>query len=269
MKTIFTDRALAASLLENGKVFSSANSIDWGRLVPQIVYYVSAYSELVKAYYAKRMGLPVGRLVCASNQNKVLTDFIRTGTYDRNREFYPTASPSMDILISSNLERLLFELSGRDDQAVAAWYGDLKTSGRFAVSDTTRACLQDEFWGGFCDDAATKDTIRDTLSRTGCLIDTHTAVAVRVLADYRAETGETRPAIVASTANPYKFAASVLESVSSQHGGDEYEQIAELFRISGMEVPSQLAALRDASVRFTGSIEKNAIRDEVVRVLGI
>lgn len=293
VKTIFTDRELAAVLEEKGMMFSSANSINWGRLVPQIVYYISAYADLVAgdkikagdpvnicvptgnfgnilaAYYAKRMGLPVGKLICASNRNKVLTDFINTGVYDKNRDFFPTISPSMDILISSNLERLLFELSGRDDATVASWYAELNEKGSFDVGTAVREQLQESFWGGFCDDAATQDTIRRVFDKYSYLCDTHTAVAVRVLEEYRAATGDERTTIVASTANPYKFAASVLSSVATPKSSDEYAQIEELCTLTGMEVPSQLAGLKDVPVRFTGSVERTAIKQEVERVLGL
>lgn len=293
VKQIFTDPELAARMTARGKRFSSANSINWGRLAPQIVYYLSAYSQLcasgelepgekvnicvptgnfgniLAAYYAKRMGLPVGKLLCASNRNRVLSDFIATGVYDKNREFYPTASPSMDILISSNLERLLFELSGRDDGLLRGWYASLAETGRFEVPAAVKARLQSEFWGGWCDDDATRATIRDVFERHTYLCDTHTAVALHALGAYREATGDARPTLVASTANPYKFTGNVLSAIAPPRSRDEYAQIEELFDISGMEVPPQLAALKDAPVRFAGSVAREGIRAEVERVLGI
>lgn len=293
VKSIFTDDLLRQRMERSGKLFSSANSINWGRLVPQIVYYISAYADLLKneeirpgdevnvcvptgnfgnilaAYYAKKMGIPFGKLICASNRNKVLTDFINTGIYDKNRAFYPTISPSMDILISSNLERLLFELSGRDDKTLAGWYNSLAATGRFEVSSDVKKSLQEVFYGGFCDDEQTKSAIREVFEKYSYLCDTHTAVAVRVLEDYQKTTGDTRKTILASTANPYKFAPSVLEAITVPQSKDEYAQIEELCRMSGLEVPSQLASLKSLEQRFERSVEKDEIREEVIRVLGL
>lgn len=293
VKSIFSDAALRENMQKAGKRFSSANSINWGRLVPQIVYYVSAYLDLVKngeiqlgdevnvcvptgnfgnilaAYYAKQMGLPFHTLICASNRNRVLTDFIRTGVYDKNRDFYATISPSMDILISSNLERLLFALSGEDDGQVREWYSSLAQTGRFAVSGEVKEKLQAEFYGGFCTDEETKAEIQAVFDTYSYLCDPHTAVAVKVYGDYRKETGDERRTIIASTANPYKFAPSVLSAVEAGAAGDEYEQVQRLFEISGMEVPVPLATLKDKPVRFEGSIPREGIRQEVVGMLGL
>ncbi len=293
VKTIFTDRALHERMERNGKMFSSANSINWGRLVPQVVYYISAYIDLMAngeikagdpvnvcvptgnfgnilaAYYAKKMGVPFGKLICASNRNKVLTDFINTGVYNKNREFYPTVSPSMDILISSNLERLLYDLSGEDDGAVTQWYSRLSSEGQYEVPAGVKEALSAQFYGGYCDDEATKATIREIFDRYSYLCDTHTAVAVRVYEDYREKTGDKTPTIIASTANPYKFTASVLSSLTEPGSDDEYAQIEELWQISGLEVPAQLAELKDKPVRFTDSIDRNAIREQVVGMLGL
>ncbi len=294
VKMIFTDAAVKEKLAANGKMFSSANSINWGRLAPQIVYYVSAYVEMAKrgdiafgdtvnvvvptgnfgnilaAYYAKNMGVPIGKLICASNVNKVLTDFIDTGVYDRNRDFYATCSPSMDILISSNLERLLYILTDGDDAQIREWFGKLATDGKYEVSEAVKAKLQADFVGGFCDDAETKKTIHDFKEQYGYTCDTHTAVAVKVYMDYIAKTGDTTKTIIASTASPYKFSASVLEAIEgAQSADDEYEQVAHLAEVSGLPVPQSLAALKDKPVRFSEVIDKADMESYVLKKLGI
>jgi len=208
VKAIFTNDKIKAQLDAESMMFSSANSINWGRLVPQVVYYISSYAELVKdgeieagdkinivvptgnfgnilaAYYAKHMGIPVNKLICASNINNVLTDFIKTGIYDRNRQFYATCSPSMDILISSNLERLLYLMSGKNDAVIREWFGKLSSEGRYEVSDDIKAKLSEEFYGGFCDDELTKTVISEIYEKYSYTCDTHTAVAVKVYEDY-------------------------------------------------------------------------------------
>ena len=238
VKKIFTDHTVLDALEKGGMTFSSANSINWGRLVPQIVYYVSSYVSLAEsgeiaygdllnvvvptgnfgnilaAYYAKMMGVPLGKLICASNINKVLTDFIRTGVYNRNRQFYPTTSPSMDILISSNLERLLYLLTGEDDAQIREWFTALAEKGTYEVTDAVKAKLTEQFYGGFCDDAETKATIAELYQKYGYTCDTHTAVAVKVYEDYRKETGDTTKTLIASTASPFKFSASVLDALA-------------------------------------------------------
>ena len=292
VKKIFTDPEILAELEKNGQKFSSANSINWGRLVPQIVYYIAAYTELAEqgeiemgevvnvavptgnfgnilaAYYAKKMGLPVGKLICASNCNRVLADFIRTGTYDRNREFYTTSSPSMDILISSNLERLLYDLSGRDDAVIREWFSALSRDGKYTVSPEVLERLHEEFAGGWCDDVQTAETIGELFREYGYLCDTHTAVAVKVCADYRRETGDTRKTIIASTASPFKFTADVLHAVTDREiPADDFEQVALLSEISGMMPPASLVALRTKEVRFTGSVSKEEMADRVREML--
>jgi threonine synthase len=275
-------------------MISSANSINWGRLVQQIVYYISSYAELVKdgeialgdkvnivvptgnfgnilaAYYAKHMGIPVNKLICASNINNVLTDFINTGVYDRNRHFYATCSPSMDILISSNLERLLYLMTGRDDKTIREWFGKLASEGRYEVSDDIKAKLTEEFYAGFCDDEQTKATIHDIYAKYSYTCDTHTAVAVKVYEDYKRETGDTTKTIIASTASPYKFSASVLEAIEGTKSDiDEYDMVAKLSELSDIPVPTALADLKSKPERFNGSIEKNGMKEFVLNTLGI
>ena len=293
VKKIFTDQAVVEKLAQHNMIFSSANSINWGRLLPQVVYYLSTYAELVKAgeiqlgdainvvvptgnfgnilaaYYAKKMGLPVNKLICASNANNVLTDFLTTGVYDRNREFYATTSPSMDILISSNLERLLYDLCGRNDATIRDWFGQLSKTGRYEVSEEVKAQIKELFWAGCCDDNGTKQTIGDTFRKDHYLCDTHTAVAVNVYRQYKEATGDETKTVIASTASPYKFASSVLGAITDQIPEDEYAQIDELNRISGLPVPKALAELKNKPVRFTGSIEKAEMEDTVLKLLGI
>ena len=294
VKKIFTDAAVKEKLAAAGKMFSSANSINWGRLAPQIVYYVSAYAEMagrgdiafgdtinvvvptgnfgniLAAYYAKNMGVPIGKLICASNIKKVLTDFIETGVYDRKRDFFATISPSMDILISSNLERLLYILTGGDDAQIREWFGKLSAEGRYEVSADVKAKLQQDFVGGFCDDADTKKTIHDFKEKYGYTCDTHTAVAVKVYLDYLAKTGDTTRTLIASTASPFKFSASVLEAIEgAPKATDEYDQVAELADISGLPVPQSLAALKDKPVRFKKVIAKEDMEQFVLGELGI
>ncbi len=292
VKKIFTDPVIAAELEKNGQMFSSANSINWGRLVPQIVYYIAAYTTMVEqgeiemgetvnvtvptgnfgnilaAYYAKLMGLPVGKLICASNKNKVLTDFIRTGTYDRNRDFFTTTSPSMDILISSNLERLLYQLCGKDDSVIRDWFGKLSSEGRYTVSDEVKEKLQSEFWGGYCDDEGTRETIRDIFARYNYLCDTHTAVAVKVYADYTRETGDHTKCIIASTASPYKFSDAVLAAITDREiPSDPFAQAEMLREISGMNPPASLMELKTKTVRFTDSALKEQMAEKVKEML--
>lgn len=292
VKKIFTDPVIEAELEKNGQMFSSANSINWGRLVPQIVYYIAAYTTLVEqgeiamgetvnvtvptgnfgnilaAYYAKLMGLPIGKLICASNRNRVLTDFIRTGVYDRNRDFYTTTSPSMDILISSNMERLLYQLCGKDDAVIRDWFGKLSSEGKYTVSDSVKEKLQADFWGGFCDDEQTAATIKKTFEEYGYLCDTHTAVAVKVYQDYTAETGDKTKCIIASTASPYKFNDAVLAAITDQEiPADPFEQAEMLSRISGTTPPASLMALKTKKVRFTDSVDKEQMVEKVKEML--
>lgn len=293
VKKIFTDHTILDALEKGGMTFSSANSINWGRLVPQIVYYVSSYVSLAEsgeiaygdllnvvvptgnfgnilaAYYAKMMGVPLGKLICASNINKVLTDFIRTGVYNRNRQFYPTTSPSMDILISSNLERLLYLLTGEDDAQIREWFTALAEKGTYEVTDAVKAKLTEQFYGGFCDDAETKATIAELYQKYGYTCDTHTAVAVKVYEDYRKETGDTTKTLIASTASPFKFSASVLDALGKKpaDGTDEYDMVELLHEVSSMEIPQSLAALKTKPRRFDGSIDKSEMQQFVLQEL--
>lgn len=295
VKAIFTNPEIAAKLEEKNMAFSSANSINWGRLVPQIVYYVSAYCDLIAndiikpgdeinvdvptgnfgnilaSYYARKMGLPIKTLICASNANNVLTDFLKTGTYDRNRHFYTTASPSMDILISSNLERLLFDLSGQDDKLVADWMKKLSVDGKYTVTDDVNAKISALFDAGCCDDEMTKATIRETYEQEHYLCDTHTAVAVNVYGQYVERTGDKTPVVIASTASPFKFSASVLDAVKCGKidSEDEFAMVNELSDFTGAEVPVQLASLAGKQPRFTEVCEKNEMTDVVFNMLGI
>ena len=294
VKAIFTDKDIAADLEKENRMFSSANSINWGRLVPQIVYYVSAYCDLLKAgklspgdpmnvvvptgnfgnilaaYYARKMGLPIARLICASNVNNVLTDFIRTGIYDRNRAFHTTASPSMDILISSNLERLLYDMSGRDDGEIRRLMASLAQEGRYTVSAAIRAEIQALFSAGWCSDEQTAATIAETFRESGYLLDTHTAVGVAVYRDYRRETGDTTPTVIASTANPYKFSASVLRALGEDDSAlDEFGKVERLAAVTGCPVPPPLANLRGRTPRFTKVCGREEMKDIVYAMLHI
>ncbi len=295
VKSIFTNKEILERFEKNNLVFSSANSINWGRLAPQIVYYVSAYCDMVNngsvkfgdkinivvptgnfgnilaAYFAKEMGLPVNKLICASNANKVLTDFIETGVYDRNRDFYTTVSPSMDILISSNLERLLYILCGRDSTTINNWFGTLKEEGKYEVSDAVKAEISELFYAGCCDDIMTKETIGATYKAFDYLADTHTAVAINVCNKYIEETGDKTPVVIASTASPFKFSKAVLSAVESEEKeyDDEFSTVAALEEISSLKAPEQLSALKGKAVRFTNVTSKENMADVVFEMLGI
>ena len=290
VKKLFSDETVRQELARRGYFFSSANSINWGRVLPQIVYYISAYCDLLRdeklapgqtvnicvptgnfgnilaAYYAREMGLPIDQLICASNSNNVLTDFLREGVYDRNRTFYNTMSPSMDILISSNLERLLLSLT-QDPAEVKEYMTRLAQTGRYQVSDRVKSKLQKRFKGYFCDDQETQRVIRAMFERHGYLIDTHTAVAFSALEQYRRETGDNTPAIVASTASPFKFCASVLEALGELAPASGLDALDQLSARTGQPVPAPLAGLRDKAVRFTQVVEKDHMLDAVRSLL--
>ena len=290
VKKIFGDAAMSELLDKNGVFLSSANSINWGRLVPQIVYYVSAYCDLLRdekiqpgqainvcvptgnfgnilaAYYAREMGVPIGKLICASNSNNVLTDFIKTGVYDRNRTFYNTMSPSMDILISSNLERLLLALT-QDVNEVKGYMAQLNETGRYEVSDKVREKLQSLFCGYCCDDAETQKVIGSIYEKNEYLLDPHTAVAFSALAQYRAETGDQAPSVVVSTASPFKFCDSVLGALGEHQIAQGLDALDQLTAKTHLAAPAPLAGLRNKEVRFTRVVEKDHMVDAVLSML--
>ena len=287
VKAIFSDTALADTLSEGGAFLSSANSINWGRLVPQIVYYVSAYCDMVKegaikmgeainvcvptgnfgnifaGFIAKKMGIPIGKLVCASNKNNVLTDFLSTGTYDKNRSFYATTSPSMDILISSNLERLLYTLFGAE--ITASYMRSLNTEGRYELTKEELAKVNESFVGYYTDEETTARTIRDTYKNTNCLIDTHTAVAVhaaeRFMEDYKTE----GRMLTVSTASPYKFAADVYRAVSEREPSGDLEALFELKAYTGVSIPAPIADIKDKTILHTDVIDKDEMMESTKR----
>ena len=290
VKRLFSDPDLRQELADKGYFFSSANSINWGRVLPQIVYYISAYCDLLRdekiphgqtvnicvptgnfgnilaAYYAREMGLPIDRLICASNRNNVLTDFIRDGVYDKNRTFYNTMSPSMDILISSNLERLLYSLT-QDTAEVKGYMEQMSGTGKYSLSGKVKEKLQQQFKGYCCDDRETQRVIRAMIKAHGYLIDTHTAVAFSALEQYRQETGDDTPAIVASTASPFKFCGSVLEALGETSPAAGLDALDQLTAKTGQPVPAPLAGLREKPVRFTQVVEKESMADAVRSVL--
>lgn len=291
VKQIFSDEALAEVLAERGYFLSSANSINWGRVLPQIVYYASAYCDLLKseavtkgqpinvcvptgnfgnilaAYYAKAMGIPINKLICASNQNNVLTDFINTGTYDRNRTFFNTISPSMDILISSNLERMLFELSGRDDRQVREYMSQLAEYGSYRVDSSIRTKLKKEFSAGCCDDQQTKAMIARMWNEQGYLIDPHTAVAFHVLKEYREETGDDTVTVAVSTASPFKFCDSVLDALGVKEKKSGLELLDQLTEVTGEPTPAPLASLKKRRIRFDVVVDKADMKTCVLDML--
>ncbi len=293
VKSIFTNPEIVNELAEKGMVFSSANSINWGRLVPQVVYYISCYCDLLKsgeiikgepinfvvptgnfgnilaAYYARRMGLPIAKLICASNSNNILTDFINTGRYDRNRPFFTTISPSMDILISSNLERLLFDLTGCDDQKVQDMMKKLSGLGYYEVDEPLHKAICEVFYGGYCDDEGTKRAISRYFKEKGYLCDTHTAVAFDVYEQYKAKTGDKTKSVIVSTASPFKFATSVLNALGTDfpEDGDEFEAVDALSSATGCEAPESLRTLRDKPVRFRNSCSVGKMGDVVLATI--
>ncbi len=293
VKKLFSDKKLAERMREKGFQFSSANSINIGRLVPQIVYYVYAYARLyaqgriakggdinvvvptgnfgniLAAYYAKNMGLPIAKLICASNENKVLFDFFRTGTYDKNREFILTASPSMDILISSNLERLIYRIAGNDAEANAALMKELTENGSYRITPQMKERLAD-FYGNYASQEETTDAIRTLYRDTGYIIDTHTAVAAAVYRKYVAETGDHTKTVIASTASPFKFTRSVMDAIDPKYDAMEDFALAdELAAIGGEKVPDAIEEIRTAPVRHHRVCEKEQMLEAVEEFLGI
>ncbi len=287
VKAIFSDKGLAEALANENCFFSSANSINWGRLVPQIAYYFSAYCDLLKngeikageqinvsvptgnfgnifaAYLAKEMGLPIKRLICASNSNNILTDFLREGTYDRNRAFYTTMSPSMDILISSNLERLLYCKAGT--AATKGYMEALAKTGAYTVDEALKAEIANDFSGYYCDEAGTADVIARTFSEKHYLVDPHTAVGISAVEQYLRETGDTKTKmIVDSTASPYKFASNVCRSLTGGAPEDEFDALTELSAYSGTDIPAPLASLKAKTVRFDRVIDASEMPMETL-----
>lgn len=293
VKEIFNNIVLGDELEKNGYSFSSANSINWGRLVPQIVYYFSAYVDAVQAgkvnfgepinfvvptgnfgdilagYYAKLMGLPIERLLCASNSNKVLTDFINTGIYDKRREFFKTISPSMDILVSSNLERLLYSVTDQNAEQVADYMKRLNTEGLYQIDNDVLKRVQREFFGAWVDELETKEAIGRIYSDYKYLLDTHTAVAWRALEKYRFLTSDDTYTIVLSTASPYKFADSVLDALDDAQpaGSDPFANLAELHEKTGVEIPPRMLALKDMPVLHNEIIPADKMELAVVKNL--
>ena len=293
VKKMFGDKDLAALLDANGFQFSSANSINIGRLVPQMVYYVYAYAQLLAsgaigdgeeinvvvptgnfgnilaAYYAKEMGLPIKKFICASNDNKVLFDFFSTGTYDRNREFILTTSPSMDILISSNLERLIYKIAGEDSAANAAFMKSLNTDGKYSITEDMKAKLAD-FFGGYATEQDTADIIKKIYDNCGYVIDTHTAVAACVYEQYKAATCDDTKTVIASTASPYKFTRSVMAAIAPEKADDEdFALVDALSELSKVEIPDAIAEIRTAEVLHKTVCEVEDMCKEVKGFLGI
>lgn len=290
VKNIFGNEHLKDELEKENKMFSSANSINIGRLVPQIVYYFYSYMKLVESksislhdkvnfavptgnfgnilagYYAKNLGLPVNKLICGSNENNVLYDFIRTGVYDRNRKFHKTISPSMDILVSSNLERLLYYVSGKDNAKVKDLMDSLKTAGRYEVTEEMKKQIEEEFYSGCVFKEDTEKTIKETYEKTGYLLDTHTAVAYKTLEDYRNETKDQTASIVLSTASPYKFSRSVYESLYGESEKDEFDIMKELSEKTGVKIPENLMGLRDKKVLHSSVCEADMMEDFVRKI---
>ncbi|GHU83633.1 threonine synthase [Clostridia bacterium] len=290
VKRIFANEDFARTLKARGQVLTSANSINYGRLAPQVVYYFSAYADLLQrgklrpgepvhfvvptgnfgnilaALYAREMGLPVGKLFCASNANRVLADFIRTGRYDVNRAFYKTDSPSMDILISSNLERYLFELSGRDPAQVRAWMASLAREGRYAVPSALLARLNETIVGGWvCDDEG-QSAIRHALHEANVLIDPHTAVAWSLLTRHRKATGDKTPAVIVSTASPYKFGHAVARAFQLPEQDDDFACCRTIARLTGQAVPERITALETLPIRHSAACAPDAMEKTLLEL---
>lgn len=293
VKKMFSNKELAKVMNDNGFQFSSANSINIGRLVPQVVYYVKAYADLLKqgalkagepmnvvvptgnfgnilaSYYAKQMGIPIGKFVCASNKNKVLFDFFETGKYDRNREFYVTTSPSMDILISSNLERMIYRIAGNDAKQCAKFMAALTKDGEYVITDAMKAELSEFFGAGSEEETAVK--IKEVYDKEGYVMDTHTAVAAVAYDKYKAATGDDKtPTVIASTASPYKFTRSVMDAIDPAYDAeDDFELVDELNKVSKTAIPKAIEEIRTAPVLHDTVCETAAMEDEVKKILGI
>ena len=293
VKALFNDKELAQEMAAAGLQFSSANSINIGRLVPQVVYYVYAYAKLFQeeriaegekinvvvptgnfgnilaAFYARQMGVPIGKLICASNENKVLYDFFATGTYDRNREFVLTTSPSMDILISSNLERLIYRIAGEDAQKNAALMDSLARTGVYEITEQMREQLAD-FYGNYADEAETAGRIRQMYENTGYVLDTHTAVASAVYQKYREASKDETVTVIASTASPFKFTRSVMNAIDGKYDAmSDFELADELARIGRLDVPNAIAEIRTAPVVHDNICDKTEMKAVVKHFLGV
>lgn len=293
VKAIFGDKELAEIMDKSGFQFSSANSINIGRLVPQVVYYVYAYAKMVAlneikngeeinvvvptgnfgnilaAFYAKNMGIPIGKLICASNDNKVLYDFFETGCYDKNRDFILTTSPSMDILISSNLERLIYRIAGNDPAKNAEFMKALAENGKYEITAEMKAQLAD-FYGNYATEKETADVIKEIYDAADYVLDTHTAVAAKVYKKYKEATNDVRKTVIASTASPYKFARSVMSAIDSKYEGmGDFELIDELTKISGVAEPNAIKEIRSAEVVHDTVCQVNEMKDVVKKFLGI
>lgn len=291
VKEIFSDSAMGQALASENKKFSSANSINWGRLMPQIVYYFWSYGQLVKqgvlkagepmnvvvptgnfgnilaAYYGMRMGLPVAKFICASNENKVLTDVINTGVYDKRREFYKTTSPSMDILVSSNFERFLFEMCGRNGKQIREWFHLLGTEGVFTVDDATKANWQKILVGGFADQKQINTVIAHTWQNANYVLDPHTAVGVKVCEDYQKATGDATPTVIASTASPFKFAEVVYAAITGEEEKDSIACLDKLAAKTGWQIPVGLQGLTQKPILHHHNIAKEAMADIVKEIV--
>ena len=293
VKAMFENKELEKELNEAGYQFSSSNSINIGRLVPQFVYYVYAYAKILQneeiaedeeinvvvptgnfgnilaAYYAKNMGIPIAKLICASNENKVLYDFFQTGTYDRNREFVLTTSPSMDILISSNLERLIYKISGEDARKDTDLMTELKTKGSYAITGEMKANLAD-FAAGYATEEQVAKTIHDIYEDTGYVMDTHTAVAATVYKAYREDSKDDRKTVIASTASPYKFAGSVMSAIDPKYKGqDDFKLIEELQKVSGTELPNAIKEIMNAEIRHNTECDVDQMEQTVKNILSV
>lgn len=292
VKKMFNNEALREKLSANGKQFSSANSMNIGRLFPQVVYYVYAYAQLIKqgeitvdesinfsvptgnfgnilaAYYAKAIGLPINKLICASNENHVLTDFFNSGAYDKNRDFFVTTSPSMDILVSSNLERLIFHLTDDDDQATAQFMSDLESKGEYRITDDMQAQLKD-FFAGFATEDQTTEQIAQTFKTEQYIEDPHTAVAEAVYQKYLNKTGDQTTSVIVSTASAYKFPRVVVEAINGLTDADDFELVKTLNQISNIEIPSAVKDLFTAEIRHQTVVAEDEMQSIVTSILNI
>ena len=293
VKNMFNDKELARVMDDRGYQFSSANSINIGRLVPQMVYYVYAYTRMIAngeikagdkinvvvptgnfgnilaAYYAKEMGLPIAKFICASNDNKVLYDFFETGVYDKNREFILTTSPSMDILISSNLERLIYRIAGDDSAKNSELMNALTSEGKYEITEEMKSRLS-EFYGNYANEKETAETIKKIYESDNYIMDTHTAVAAAVYDKYLAATGDRTPTVIASTASPYKFTRSVMEAIDETYASQsDFELVDELNKLSGVKIPQAIEDIRSAAVLHDTVCDKSEMEATVRNILGL